>query len=73
MLTLIVPVLINFLADPNIQLPQSSYKKVLHEICLQKLMKIGLQYRDVCRNNNNSSIHECIYRYMYVYSCNGRK
>ncbi|OXA59612.1 HEAT repeat-containing protein 5B isoform X2 [Folsomia candida] len=49
MLTLIVPVLINFLADPNIQLPQSSYKKVLHEICLQKLMKIGLQYRDEFR------------------------
>lgn len=49
MLTLIVPVLINFLADPNVpQVPPSSnFKKALHEICLQKLMKIGLQYRDV--------------------------
>jgi len=43
MLTLIVPVLINFLVDPN-TMNISSHKRVLHELSLQKLMKIGPQY-----------------------------
>jgi hypothetical protein len=48
MLTLIVPVLVNFLVDGNIPPATiSPNRKLLHEISLQKLLKIGLQYRDV--------------------------
>jgi len=50
MLTLIVPVLINFLVDPNISsVTLNPHRKLLHDVCLQKLMKIGLQYRDEFR------------------------
>lgn len=48
MLTLIVPVLINFLVEPGIPLGGvGPYRKLLHDVSLQKLMKIGLQYREV--------------------------
>lgn len=53
MLTLIVPVLINFLLDPNTPggmlggVVVGPHRKLLHDLSLQKLMKIGLQYREV--------------------------
>lgn len=50
MLTLIVPVLINFLLDPNTPGGGGGigpHRKLLHDLSLQKLMKIGLQYREV--------------------------
>ncbi|ODM87690.1 HEAT repeat-containing protein 5A [Orchesella cincta] len=47
MLTLIVPVLINFLVEPHLLgMPMTAHRKLLHDVSLQKLMKIGLQYRE---------------------------
>ncbi|ODM89077.1 HEAT repeat-containing protein 5B [Orchesella cincta] len=50
MLTLIVPVLINFLVEPHlVGMPMTGHRKLLHDESLQKLMKIGLQYREEFR------------------------
>ncbi|CAL8143424.1 unnamed protein product [Orchesella dallaii] len=50
MLTLIVPVLINFLVEPHLLgHPMTAHRKLLHDVSLQKLMKIGLQYREEFR------------------------
>ncbi|ODM96075.1 HEAT repeat-containing protein 5B [Orchesella cincta] len=51
MLTLIVPVLINFLVEPQLLgMPMTAHRKLLHDVSLRKLMKIGLQYRETSAN-----------------------
>ncbi|ODM87688.1 HEAT repeat-containing protein 5A [Orchesella cincta] len=41
MLTLIVPVLINFLVEPHLLgVPMTAHRKLLHDVSLQKLMKL---------------------------------
>jgi len=54
MLTLVVPAQIRFLMDGMIptgsmgtQNTNLAFRRRLHEFCLQRLMKIGLQYREV--------------------------
>lgn len=52
MLALIVPVLVNFLLEPLELVGASSHRKLLHDVSLQKLMRIGPQYPQVSNIQN---------------------
>lgn len=47
MLTLLVPVLVNCLLEGPALKEANNFNRVLHDQCLQKLMKIGPQYPQV--------------------------
>lgn len=47
MLTLLVPILVNCLLEGPALKEANNFNKVLHDQCLQKLMKIGPQYPQV--------------------------
>ena len=48
MLTLLVPILVNCLLEGPALKEANNLARVLHEQSLQKLMKIGPQYPQVC-------------------------
>jgi len=47
MLTLLVPILVNCLLEGPALKEANNFNRVLHDQCLQKLMKIGPQYPQV--------------------------
>ena len=47
MLTLLVPILVNCLLESPALREANNFNRVLHDQCLQKLMKIGPQYPQV--------------------------
>lgn len=47
MLTLLVPILVNCLLEGPALKEANNFSRVLHDQCLQKLMKIGPQYPQV--------------------------